>query len=73
MDGKIILEFNGIEQEKEAKMAMDGSKWCFAFNNVFEKVRNAEKHLSDPVLYTPADVMELLNEAKRYWNLPDEY
>lgn len=73
MEGKIILEFDGIEQQKEAKMAIDGSKWFWAFNSIFETIKRKEKNAEKVVLFSSDEIYTILNEARDTYNLPFEY
>jgi hypothetical protein len=42
--GKIILEFDSIEESVEARSALDGSKWKIAMWDLDQKLRSMVKH-----------------------------
>lgn len=42
--GKIILEFDSIEESVEAKNALDGTKWKIAMWDLDQKLRGMVKH-----------------------------
>jgi hypothetical protein len=42
--GKIILEFDSIEESVEARNALDGTKWKIAMWNLDQKLRGMVKH-----------------------------
>ena len=42
--GKIILEFDSIEESVEAKNALDGGKWKIAMWDLDQKLRGMVKH-----------------------------
>ena len=42
--GKIILEFDSIEESVEAKNALDGTKWKIAMWDLDQKLRSTVKH-----------------------------
>ena len=41
---KIILEFDGVEEYQEAKVAMDAMKWKIAMWDLDQKLRQTTKH-----------------------------
>jgi hypothetical protein len=49
--GKIILEFDGIEEQEEAKLALNGALWYSAIHELDQKLRSHIKH-SIPFLHT---------------------
>jgi uncharacterized membrane protein YheB (UPF0754 family) len=49
--GKIILEFDGIEEQEEAKLALNGVLWYSAMHELDQKLRSSIKH-SIPLLHT---------------------
>ena len=73
MEGKITLEFNCPEQETDARMAMDGAKWHFAFTEVGQIVRQKCKHADEEVFFSENDIYKILNEVSERYNLPLEY
>ena len=42
--GKIILEFDSIEESIEARNALDGTKWKIAMWDLDQKLRTVSKH-----------------------------
>ena len=42
--GKIILEFDSVEEYIEAKNALDGTKWKIAMWDLDQKLRTVSKH-----------------------------
>ena len=42
--GKIILEFDSIEESVEAKNALDGSKWKIAMRDLDQVLRSVERN-----------------------------
>ena len=42
--GKIILEFDSIEESVEARNALDGTKWKIAMWDLDQKLRGMVKH-----------------------------
>ena len=42
--GKIILEFDSVEESIEAKNAHDGTKWKIAMWDLDQKLRTVSKH-----------------------------
>jgi hypothetical protein len=42
--GKIILEFDSVEELSDAKNAMDGLKWKLALYNLDQNLRSVVKH-----------------------------
>jgi hypothetical protein len=42
--GKIILEFDSVEESIEAKNALDGTKWKIAMWDLDQKLRAVSKH-----------------------------
>ena len=42
--GKIILEFDSVEESIEAKNALDGTKWKIAMWDLDQKLRTVSKH-----------------------------
>ena len=42
--GKIILEFDSIEEQYDARVALDGSKWKLAMWDLDQKLRSATKY-----------------------------
>ena len=42
--GKIILEFDSIEEQSDARMALDGSKWKNAMWELDQLLRSAVKY-----------------------------
>jgi hypothetical protein len=42
--GKIILEFDSIEEAEDAKIALDGSKWKFAMWELDQKLRSIVRY-----------------------------
>jgi hypothetical protein len=49
--GKIILEFDGIEEQEEAKLALNGVSWYSAMHELDQKLRSHIKY-STPFLHT---------------------
>ena len=42
--GKIILEFDGVQEAIEAQAAIDGDKWKMAMWELDQKLRNTTKY-----------------------------
>lgn len=42
--GKVILEFDSIEEQDELKTALDGYKWKLAMWNLDQKLRSVTKY-----------------------------
>jgi hypothetical protein len=42
--GKIILEFDSIEEQDDARMALDGVKWKVAMWELDQQLRSATKY-----------------------------
>ena len=42
--GKIILEFDSVEESIEARNALDGTKWKIAMWDLDQKLRTVSKH-----------------------------
>jgi hypothetical protein len=42
--GKVILEFDSIEEQDEIKSALDGYKWKLAMNDLDDLLRETEKY-----------------------------
>ena len=42
--GKIILEFDSVEESIKAKNALDGTKWKIAMWDLDQKLRTVSKH-----------------------------
>jgi hypothetical protein len=42
--GKIIIEFDSIEESHDAKVALDGMKWKAAMWDLDQKLRSTTKH-----------------------------
>ena len=42
--GKIILEFDSIEEQYDARVALDGYKWKLAMWDLDQKLRSATKY-----------------------------
>ncbi len=42
--GKIILEFDSVEEQNDAREALDGYKWKLAMWDLDQKLRNTTKH-----------------------------
>jgi hypothetical protein len=42
--GKIILEFDSVEELHDAKVALDGMKWKAAMWDLDQKLRSTTKH-----------------------------
>jgi hypothetical protein len=41
---KIILEFDGVEEQNDARLAMDGYKWKLAMWDLDQELRSTVKH-----------------------------
>jgi len=44
---KIILEFDGVEEQDDARTALDGYKWKLAMWNLDQELRSKSKYASD--------------------------
>ena len=42
--GKIILEFDSVEEQNDAREALDGYKWKLAMWDLDQKLRTTTKH-----------------------------
>lgn len=42
--GKIIIEFDSIEESQDAKVALDAMKWKMAMWDLDQKLRSTTKH-----------------------------
>ena len=42
--GKIILEFDSIEEQYDARVALEGSKWKMVIWDLDQTLRNTTKH-----------------------------
>lgn len=42
--GKVILEFDSIEEQDDIKSALDGYKWKLAMNDLDNLLRSTEKY-----------------------------
>jgi len=42
--GKVILEFDSIEEQDDIKSALDGYKWKLAMNDLDDLLRETEKY-----------------------------
>ena len=42
--GKIILEFDSVEEQDDARVALDGYKWKIAMWDLDQKLRGVEKY-----------------------------
>ena len=42
--GKVILEFNSIEEQDEIQSALNGYKWKLAMNDLDDLLRETEKY-----------------------------
>lgn len=42
--GKIILEFDSIEEQDDARVALDGSKWKMVIWDLDQTLRSTTKH-----------------------------
>jgi hypothetical protein len=73
MEGKITMEFNCPEQESNARMAMDGARWYFAFMEVRENIRRQCKYAEEEKLFSDEELYKMFGEAIENNNLPFEY
>ena len=74
--GKIILEFDSIEEQYDARVALDGSKWKLAMWDLDQKLRSATKYgVIDNREATPEEqdmadkVREFIREILNDYNL----
>ena len=74
--GKIILEFDSIEEQYDARVALDGSKWKLAMWDLDQKLRSATKYgVIDNKEATPEEqdmadkVREFIREILNDYNL----
>ena len=42
--GKIIIEFDSVEESQDARVALDGYKWKLAMWDLDQKLRSTVKH-----------------------------
>ena len=42
--GKIIIEFDSVEESQDARLALDAMKWKMAMWNLDQKLRSTTKH-----------------------------
>jgi hypothetical protein len=42
--GKIIIEFDSVEESQDARLALDGYKWKLAMWDLDQKLRSTVKH-----------------------------
>jgi hypothetical protein len=42
--GKIIIEFDSVEESQDARVALDGYKWKLAMWDLDQKLRTTTKH-----------------------------
>lgn len=71
--GKIILEFDSVEEAQEARTALDGNKWKSLVWDLDQKLRNTIKYESSVVAYgdKPATEFEQ-NIAEKYREIIQE-
>ena len=43
--GKIIIEFDSVEESQDARLALDAMKWKMAMWNLDQKLRSTTKHV----------------------------
>ena len=55
---KIILEFDGIEEANEARIALDGSKWKAVVWELDQKLRATTKY-GNPIISEGPDASEI--------------
>ena len=63
--GKIILEFDSIEEQNEARTALDGIRWKSAMWELDQKLRNTTKYDASVVDTEKASESEIYI-AERY-------
>lgn len=59
--GKIILEFDSIEEQDDARTALDGYKWKLAMWDLTQELRSKTKYASDD---TNPEVVEALYKLR---------
>ncbi len=47
---KIIIEFDGIEEQEEYRTALDGWKYKLILNDIREMIRSKEKYLDEETI-----------------------
>ena len=69
--GKIIFEFDSVEEADDAKIALDGSKWKFAMWELDQKLRSKVKYggYSDEETEFAEKLREELREILNSYNL----
>jgi len=59
---KIILEFDGVEEAQDARLALDGYKWKLAMWDLDQELRSTTKH-GVSLLERNADATEMEYEV----------
>lgn len=74
---KIILEFDGVEEFQDARIALDGIKWKSSIWDLDQKLRNTTKH-GMSILATNKEASDIeLKVAEKYreviWEILEGY
>lgn len=74
--GKVILEFDSVEEQTEIKEALDGYKWKLSMWNLDQELRRIVKHgyykdqiASEDEINLAEDIRELIREIINSYNL----
>lgn len=74
--GKVILEFDSVEEQTEIKEALDGYKWKLSMWNLDQELRTIVKHgyykdqiASKDEINLAEDIRELIREIINSYNL----
>jgi hypothetical protein len=63
--GKVILEFDSVEEQDEIKKALDGYKWALAMWDLDNQLRSVMKYSGDDVSEDVVEFAEKLRDDMR--------
>jgi len=66
--GKIILEFDSIEEKQDARVALDAMKWKMAMWDLDQKLRGTTKYGASQLDTAKEATDEEMNIAEKYRN-----
>jgi len=64
--GKIILEFDSIEESQDARVALDAMKWKMAMWDLDQKLRGTTKYGASQLDKSKEATNEEMNIAEKY-------
>ncbi|MFN8354623.1 MAG: hypothetical protein U0Y10_09265 [Spirosomataceae bacterium] len=73
MEGIVKIAFNCPDQEKEMRMALDGSKWYMAWVHLQNDIRTHRKNNDNESGISYEMLFKMMSDAQDLYNLPYEY